>query len=119
MGALWGRVAVPLLLTPFAVPLLPKEFSLFGRQPEKELKREQSLDQLREESLEGRAKALEKELEQEQMHLPQAKERFQQLQEEMRQQQQEEAEQLRQQKEESLRYFPSDSSSPCSPPSLS
>lgn len=94
-------------VTQFSVTLLPKELSLFGRQPEKEIKREQSLNEPSEESLEGIAKELETELQQEKMHLLQAKqEKIQQFQEEMRQQQEEEAEKLHQQKEKSLRYFP-------------
>ncbi|NXN69619.1 CE164 protein, partial [Himantopus himantopus] len=78
------------------------------RQPEKEIKHEQSLNQPSEESLEGIAKELETELEQEKMHLLQAKhEKIQQFQEEMRQQQ-EEAEKLHQQKEKSLRTLKED-----------
>ncbi|NWR75257.1 CE164 protein, partial [Centropus unirufus] len=74
------------------------------RQPEKEIKPEPSLDRSSEESLEGVAKALEMELEQEKMFLWQAKkEKIQQFQEEMRQQEEEEAEKLHQQKEKSLR----------------
>lgn len=94
-------------LTRFPATLLPKELSLFGRQPEKEIKHEQSFSQPSEESLEAIAKELELELEQEKMHLLQAKkEKIQQLQEEMRQQEEEEAQKLHQQKEKSLRYFP-------------
>lgn len=93
--------------TQFSVILLSKELSLFGRQPEKEIKQEQSLNQPREESLEGIAKELETELEQEKMHLLQAKkEKIEQFREELRQQEDEEAEKLHQQKEKSLRYFP-------------
>lgn len=91
----------------FPVTLLPKELSFFGRQPEKEIKRAQFLNQPNEESLEAIAKELETELEQEKMHLLQAKEeKIQQFQEEMRQQEDEEAQKLHQQKEKSLRYFP-------------
>lgn len=95
-------------VTCFSVTLLPKELSLFGRQPEKENKHEQLLNQPSdEESLEGIAKEMEMELEQEKMHLLQAKkEKIRQFQEEMRQQEEEEAEKLHQQKEKSLRYFP-------------
>ncbi|XP_054658962.1 centrosomal protein of 164 kDa isoform X2 [Grus americana] len=71
-------------------------------QPEEEIKQEQSLNQPSEESLGGIAKELE--LEQEKMHLLQAKEeKIQQLQEEMRRQEEEEAQKLHQQKEKSLR----------------
>ncbi|NXW55646.1 CE164 protein, partial [Eurystomus gularis] len=74
------------------------------RQPEKEIQCEQSLNQPSEDSLEGVAKELD--LEEEKMHLLQAKkEKIQQFQEEMRQQEQEEAEKLHQQKEESLRIL--------------
>uniref|UniRef100_A0A8C3GNL6 Centrosomal protein 164 n=1 Tax=Cairina moschata TaxID=8855 RepID=A0A8C3GNL6_CAIMO len=79
------------------------------RQPEKEIKQEQSLSQPSEESLEGIAKELEKEIEQEKMHLLQAKEeKIQQFQEEMRQQEEEEAQKLHQQKEKSLRTLKED-----------
>ncbi|NXS41568.1 CE164 protein, partial [Balaeniceps rex] len=79
------------------------------RQPEKEIKHEQSLNQPSEESLEGIAKELELELEQEKMHLLQAKkEKIQQFQEEMRQQEEEEAQKLHQQKEKSLRTLKED-----------
>ncbi|XP_076214470.1 centrosomal protein of 164 kDa isoform X2 [Aptenodytes patagonicus] len=79
------------------------------RQPEKEIKHEQSLNQPSEESLEGVAKELELELEQEKMHLLQAKkEKVQQFQEEMRQQEEEEAQKLHQQKEKSLRALKED-----------
>ncbi|NXK44754.1 CE164 protein, partial [Chauna torquata] len=79
------------------------------RQPEKEIKQEQSLNQPSEESLEGIAKELEKEIEQEKMHLLQAKkEKIQQFQEEMRQQEEEEAQKLHQQKEKSLRTLKED-----------
>ncbi|NWH27403.1 CE164 protein, partial [Grus americana] len=72
------------------------------RQPEEEIKQEQSLNQPSEESLGGIAKELE--LEQEKMHLLQAKEeKIQQLQEEMRRQEEKEAQKLHQQKEKSLR----------------
>lgn len=101
---MWGNVAVPFALLS-SLTLLPKELSFFGRQPEKEIKQEQSLSQPSEESLEGIAKELEKEIEQEKMHLLQAKEeKIQQFQEEMRQQEEEEAQKLHQQKEKSLRY---------------
>ncbi|XP_042656307.1 centrosomal protein of 164 kDa isoform X8 [Tyto alba] len=77
--------------------------------PEKEVKREQPLNRPSEESLEGIAKELELELEQEKMHLLQAKkEKIQQFQEEMRQQEEEEAEKLHQQKEKSLRSLRED-----------
>ncbi|XP_027511189.1 centrosomal protein of 164 kDa isoform X3 [Corapipo altera] len=72
------------------------------RQPEEEIKDQQSLNQPREESLEEIAKNVETELEQEEIHLFQAKgEEIQQFQEETRQE--EEAEKLDQQKEKSLR----------------
>ncbi|XP_032565432.1 centrosomal protein of 164 kDa isoform X3 [Chiroxiphia lanceolata] len=72
------------------------------RQPEEEIKDQQSLNQPREESLEEIAKNVETELEQEEIHLFQAKEeKIQQFQEETRQE--EEAENLDQQKEKSLR----------------
>ncbi|XP_039244492.1 centrosomal protein of 164 kDa isoform X6 [Pipra filicauda] len=72
------------------------------RQPEEEIKHQQSLNQPREESLEEIAKNVETELEQEEIHLFQAKEeKIQQFQEETRQE--EEAEKLDQQKEKSLR----------------
>lgn len=102
-----GGCRCSLRVTQSSVTLLPKERSLFGRQPEKEIEHEQSLNQPSEESLEGVAKELELELEQEKMHLLQAKkEKVQQFQEEMRQQEEEEAQKLHQQKEKSLRYFP-------------
>ncbi|NXL61731.1 CE164 protein, partial [Chordeiles acutipennis] len=79
------------------------------RQPEKEVKHEQSLNQRREESLEGTAKELEAELEQEKRHLLQAKnEKIQQFWEQLRQQEDEEAEKLHQQKEQSLRTLKED-----------
>ncbi|XP_075028939.1 centrosomal protein of 164 kDa isoform X4 [Calonectris borealis] len=79
------------------------------RQPEKEIEDEQSLNQPSEESLEGIAKELELELEQEKVHLLQAKkEKIQQFQEEMRQQEEEEAQKLHQQKEKSLRTLKED-----------
>ncbi|XP_050571040.1 centrosomal protein of 164 kDa isoform X9 [Cygnus atratus] len=79
------------------------------RQPEKEIKQEQSLSQPSEESLEEIAKELEKEIEREKMHLLQAKEeKIQQFQEEMRQQEEEEAQKLHQQKEKSLRTLKED-----------
>ncbi|XP_035748383.1 centrosomal protein of 164 kDa isoform X3 [Egretta garzetta] len=79
------------------------------RQPEKEIKHEQSFSQPSEESLEAIAKELELELEQEKMHLLQAKkEKIQQFQEEMRQQEEEEAQKLHQQKEKSLRTLKAD-----------
>ncbi|XP_017664953.1 PREDICTED: centrosomal protein of 164 kDa isoform X3 [Lepidothrix coronata] len=72
------------------------------RQPEEEIKDQQSLNQPKEESLEERTKNVETELEQEEIHLFQAKEeKIQQFQEETRQE--EEAEKLDQQKEKSLR----------------
>ncbi|NXK07980.1 CE164 protein, partial [Herpetotheres cachinnans] len=78
------------------------------RQPEKEIECELSLNQPSEESLEGIAKELETELEQEKMHLLQVeKEKIQQFQEEMRHLE-EEAEKLHQQKEESLRSLKED-----------
>ncbi|XP_035748382.1 centrosomal protein of 164 kDa isoform X2 [Egretta garzetta] len=78
-------------------------------QPEKEIKHEQSFSQPSEESLEAIAKELELELEQEKMHLLQAKkEKIQQFQEEMRQQEEEEAQKLHQQKEKSLRTLKAD-----------
>ncbi|NWX48916.1 CE164 protein, partial [Steatornis caripensis] len=75
------------------------------RQPEKEIKPEQSSNQPGEESLEGTARELETELEREKMHLLRAKEeKIQQFQEEIRRRQEdEEAEELHQQKEKSLR----------------
>ncbi|KAM6400241.1 uncharacterized protein O9250_010812, partial [Rhynochetos jubatus] len=79
------------------------------RQPEKEIKREQSSKQPGRESLEGIAKELELELEQEKMHLLQAKkEKIQQFQEEMRKQEEEETRKLHQEKEESLRTLKED-----------
>ncbi|XP_075630474.1 centrosomal protein of 164 kDa [Balearica regulorum gibbericeps] len=76
-------------------------------QPEEEIKHEQSLNQPSEESLGGIAKELE--LEQEKMHILQAKEeKIQQFQEEMRQQEEEEAQKLHQQKEKSLRTLKED-----------
>ncbi|XP_040390102.1 centrosomal protein of 164 kDa isoform X10 [Cygnus olor] len=79
------------------------------RQPEKEIKQEQSLSQPSEESLEEIAKELEKEIEREKMHLLQAKEeKIQQFQEEMWQQEEEEAQKLHQQKEKSLRTLKED-----------
>ncbi|NXS66480.1 CE164 protein, partial [Pandion haliaetus] len=79
------------------------------RQPEKEIKREPLLNQPSEESLEGIAKEMEIELEQEKMRLLQAKkDRIQQFQEEMRQQEEEETEKLQQQKEKSLRTLKED-----------
>lgn len=102
-----GRCCSSVPVTYSPVTLLPKELSFFGRQPEREIEREQFLNQPNEESLEAIAKELETELEQEKMHLLQAKkEKIQQFQEEMRQQEHEEAQKLHQQKEESLRYFP-------------
>ncbi|NXU29125.1 CE164 protein, partial [Thalassarche chlororhynchos] len=84
------------------------------RQPEKEIKHEQSLNQPSEESLEGIAKELELEVEQEKMHLLQAKkEKIQQFQEEMRQQEEEEAQKLHQQKEKSLRTLKEDLAKVC------
>ncbi|KAM6400235.1 uncharacterized protein O9250_010801 [Rhynochetos jubatus] len=78
-------------------------------QPEKEIKREQSSKQPGRESLEGIAKELELELEQEKMHLLQAKkEKIQQFQEEMRKQEEEETRKLHQEKEESLRTLKED-----------
>ncbi|KAI1230706.1 centrosomal protein of 164 kDa, partial [Lamprotornis superbus] len=74
------------------------------RQPEKEI--EQSLNQPKEESLEEIVKEVETELEQEEIHLFQAKEgKIQQFQEEIRQkeEEEEEAEELHQQKEKPLR----------------
>lgn len=89
----------------FSVTLLPKELFVFGRQPEKEI--EQSLSQPQDESLEEIVKEVETELEQEEIHLFQAKEeKIQQFQEEMRQKEEEEAEKLHQHKEKPLRYFP-------------
>ncbi|XP_030918266.1 centrosomal protein of 164 kDa [Geospiza fortis] len=72
------------------------------RQPEKE--REQSLSQPHDESLEEIVREVETELEQEEIHLFQAKEeKIQRFQEEMRQQEEEEeAEELHQQKEKPL-----------------
>ncbi|KAM6400240.1 uncharacterized protein O9250_010810 [Rhynochetos jubatus] len=79
----------------------------FVEQPEKEIKREQSSKQPGRESLEGIAKELE--LEQEKMHLLQAKkEKIQQFQEEMRKQEEEETRKLHQEKEESLRTLKED-----------
>ncbi|XP_027555114.1 centrosomal protein of 164 kDa isoform X2 [Neopelma chrysocephalum] len=73
------------------------------RQPEEEIKHQQSLNQPTEESLEEIVKNVETELEQEEIHLFQAKEeKIQQFQEETRQEE-EEAEKLDQQKEKSLR----------------
>uniref|UniRef100_A0A8V0ZU48 Centrosomal protein 164 n=1 Tax=Gallus gallus TaxID=9031 RepID=A0A8V0ZU48_CHICK len=84
------------------------------RQPEKEIKQEQSLTQSSEESLEGIAKELEKEVEQEKMHLLQAKkEKIQQFQEEMRLQEEEETQKLYQQKEKSLRTLKEDLAKVC------
>ncbi|XP_027555115.1 centrosomal protein of 164 kDa isoform X3 [Neopelma chrysocephalum] len=72
-------------------------------QPEEEIKHQQSLNQPTEESLEEIVKNVETELEQEEIHLFQAKEeKIQQFQEETRQEE-EEAEKLDQQKEKSLR----------------
>eukprot|EP00076_Gallus_gallus_P033515 XP_024999053.1 centrosomal protein of 164 kDa isoform X11 [Gallus gallus] len=83
-------------------------------QPEKEIKQEQSLTQSSEESLEGIAKELEKEVEQEKMHLLQAKkEKIQQFQEEMRLQEEEETQKLYQQKEKSLRTLKEDLAKVC------
>ncbi|NXH78481.1 CE164 protein, partial [Hydrobates tethys] len=77
------------------------------RQPEKEIKHEQSLNQPSEKSLEGIAKELE--LEQEKMHLLHAKkEKIRQFQEDMRQQEEEETQKLHQQKEQSLRTLKED-----------
>ncbi|NXT00645.1 CE164 protein, partial [Jacana jacana] len=74
------------------------------RQPEKDVKNEQSLNQVSEESLEEIAKEPETEPQQEKAHLLQTKlEKIQQFQEEMKQQEEEEAEKLHQQKEQSLR----------------
>lgn len=99
-----GVLLVPVVLLS-SLTLLPKELFLFDRQPEKEIKQEQSLTQSSEESLEGIAKELEKEVEQEKMHLLQAKkEKIQQFREEMRLQEEEETQKLYQQKEKSLRY---------------
>ncbi|OWK55693.1 Centrosomal protein, partial [Lonchura striata] len=72
------------------------------RQPEKEM--EQSLSQPQDESLEEKVKEVETELEQEEIHLFQAKEeKIQQFQEEMRQkEEEEEAEKLHQHKEKPL-----------------
>lgn len=93
-------------VTLFSVTLLPKELFLLGREPEEEI--QQSLNQPNEESLEEIVKEVETELEQEEIHLFQAKEeKIQQFQEEMRQkEEEEEAEKLHQQKEKPLRYFP-------------
>ncbi|XP_027511188.1 centrosomal protein of 164 kDa isoform X2 [Corapipo altera] len=84
-------------------PMDPEELSApQDTQPEEEIKDQQSLNQPREESLEEIAKNVETELEQEEIHLFQAKgEEIQQFQEETRQE--EEAEKLDQQKEKSLR----------------
>ncbi|XP_027595078.1 centrosomal protein of 164 kDa isoform X5 [Pipra filicauda] len=84
-------------------PMDPEELSApRDTQPEEEIKHQQSLNQPREESLEEIAKNVETELEQEEIHLFQAKEeKIQQFQEETRQE--EEAEKLDQQKEKSLR----------------
>ncbi|XP_064490801.1 centrosomal protein of 164 kDa isoform X2 [Pseudopipra pipra] len=84
-------------------PKDPEELSApRDTQPEEEIKHQQSLNQPREESLEEIAKNVETELEQEEIHLFQAKEKkIQQFQEETRQE--EEAEKLDQQKEKSLR----------------
>ncbi|XP_025751555.1 centrosomal protein of 164 kDa [Manacus vitellinus] len=84
-------------------PMDPEELSApRDTQPEEEIKDQQSLNQPREESLEEIAKNVETELEQEEIHLFQAKEeKIQQFQEETRQE--EEAEKLDQQKEKSLR----------------
>ncbi|XP_032565430.1 centrosomal protein of 164 kDa isoform X1 [Chiroxiphia lanceolata] len=84
-------------------PMDPEELSApRDVQPEEEIKDQQSLNQPREESLEEIAKNVETELEQEEIHLFQAKEeKIQQFQEETRQE--EEAENLDQQKEKSLR----------------
>ncbi|XP_077046017.1 centrosomal protein of 164 kDa isoform X6 [Agelaius phoeniceus] len=71
------------------------------RQPEREM--EQSLSQPHDESLEEIVKEVETELEQEEIHLFQAKEeKTQQFQEEMRQKEEEEAEKLHQQKAKPL-----------------
>ncbi|XP_017664952.1 PREDICTED: centrosomal protein of 164 kDa isoform X2 [Lepidothrix coronata] len=84
-------------------PMDPEELSApRDTQPEEEIKDQQSLNQPKEESLEERTKNVETELEQEEIHLFQAKEeKIQQFQEETRQE--EEAEKLDQQKEKSLR----------------
>uniref|UniRef100_A0A8C4V5D4 Centrosomal protein of 164 kDa n=1 Tax=Falco tinnunculus TaxID=100819 RepID=A0A8C4V5D4_FALTI len=96
-------------VTWFSVTFLPKVLVLFGRQPEKEIECELSLNQPSEESLEEIAKELETELKQEKMHLLQAeKEKIQQFQEDVRQLEEEEAEKLHQQKEESLRTLKED-----------
>ncbi|XP_036253388.1 centrosomal protein of 164 kDa isoform X4 [Molothrus ater] len=71
------------------------------RQPEREM--EQSVSQPHDESLEEIVKEVETELEQEEIHLFQAKEeKIQQFQEEMRQKEEEEAEKLHQQKAKPL-----------------
>lgn len=99
-----GTLLVPFVLLS-SLTLLPKELFPFDRQPEKETKQEQSLTQSSEESLEGVAKELEKEVEQDKTHLLQAKEeKIQQFQEEMRLREEEETQKLYEQKEKSLRY---------------
>uniref|UniRef100_A0A8C3ERV6 Centrosomal protein of 164 kDa n=1 Tax=Corvus moneduloides TaxID=1196302 RepID=A0A8C3ERV6_CORMO len=104
---LFGGCSCSFCVALFSVTLLPKELFLFGRQPEKEI--EQSLKQPNDESLEEIVKEMETELEQEEIHLFQAKEeKIQQFQGEMKQKEaeEEEAEKLPQQKEKPLRYFP-------------
>lgn len=102
VDAVWRRFLFLLRYSIFCHPFAKGVF-LFGRQPEKEI--EQCLNQPKDESLEEIVKEVETELEQEEIHLFQAKEeKIQQFQEEMRQkEEEEEAEKLHQQKVKPLR----------------